>query len=275
MHGETVKNCYLLFGGFSFFHSLSNNQEKNMSGAFVDYQLNGKTFKGYLATPIDNPTKPKRAGILIAHTWRGLDDFIKDKAHELAKLGYVAMAADLFGDGKIAASDEEAASLILPLFTDRAVIQERIVAALNAFKDTQQVRHDAIGAIGFCFGGLCAIELLRSGAEIQGIVSFHGVLGDELAGHKAKRAKPSAMKGAALILHGNEDPLVSDQDISALKKEFTEAGIDWQFHIYGHTQHAFTNPNAHDAAKGLIYNEKAARRSWKAMKDFFEERMKI
>lgn len=242
-------------------------EEKQLS-----YQIDGKNYQGYIVTP--SKVSAQSPAILIAHTYRGLDDLIKQRARELARKGYIAMAADLYGEGKVAATDDEAVSLMLPLFRDRTELQKRVTAAFHLLETQPHVKKDAICAIGFCFGGLTVIELLRSGVDVKGIVSFHGVLGYALGDNKATAAKPKKMQGAALILHGNDDPLVSEQDIRDLKKEFTEAGLDWQFHIYGHTVHAFTNPGANDTAHGLVYNKKANARSWIAMHNFFDEILK-
>ncbi len=250
-----------------------NKVGKIVQGTYVTTHLHNVTFKGYLAKPlVTDPTK-LQPGVLIAHTWRGLDEFIIKKADALAKLGIVAYAADLFGEGKVATTDEEAFSLIAPLFVDRLALQERMNAAFSVLKEQPQVAKDRIGAIGFCFGGLSAIELLRSGADVKAIVSFHGVLGNELGGHKAKLAPSKQMLGSALILHGNDDPSVTDKDIAAIRAEFTKAKIDWQFHVYGNAMHAFTNPLANSPENGLLYNRSADHRSWIAMQNFFKEKL--
>lgn len=238
-----------------------------MTGKSVSYQVGGKSFVGYFAAPKGKA----KAGILIAHTWRGVDDLMKQKAHDLADLGYAAFAADVYGDGYVPITDEEATNCMLPLFIDRAELRKRIVGSYETLKHQEGVPHNNLGAIGFCFGGLTVIELLRSGVDIKGIVSFHGVLGFKLGDNQAVPAKAKPLKGAALILHGNDDPLVSDQDITDIKKEFTYAKIDWQFHIYGNTMHAFTNPAADAPESGLVFNAKANKRSWVSMNNFFAE----
>lgn len=237
----------------------------------ITYDCGGITLQGYLAAPNKDQIR-RQPTIVIAHTWKGLDDFIKRKAEALAELGYVAFAADLFGEGKTAASDDEAAQLILPLFLDRALLRKRINAAVDTIKKHPLVDKNAIGAIGFCFGGLTVIELLRSGADIRGAVSFHGAFGTSL-GDKHASTLPTAkgIKGSLLLLHGNDDPLVSAEDIKNLQADLTHAGVDWQMHIYGHVMHAFTNPQAHDAAHGFEFNTKANARSWQSMRNFFDE----
>lgn len=210
--------------------------------------------------------------MLVAHAWRGLDDFAKNKAEELANLGYVAMALDNYGEGKISSNDEESAALMHPLFIDRALLRERLNAGLEAAKRLPGVDQKHIGAIGFCFGGLAVQELAKSGAEISGIVSFHGLLGSTVGSAKAKLEKNAAkIKAKMLILHGHDDPMVSADDISHFQQEMTQAKVDWQMHIYGGTSHAFTNPIAQDASSGMFYNPVAAKRAWQSMRNFFEE----
>lgn len=236
----------------------------------VDYQIGKKIFKGFLAN--DESKKGKKPGVLVVPAWMGLDDFAKEKAKELAKMGFIALAADLYGEGKQAKNTDEAGSLMSPLFLDRALLKERVVGSFETLKKQEGVDQNKMGAIGFCFGGLSAIELFRSGVDVKGVVSFHGLLGPNLGDMKSKTVQiAKGIKGSILILHGHDDPLVSQDDIVNTQKEFTDAKVDWQMHIYGNTKHAFTNPEAHDESMGLVYNEKAKKRAWKSMTDFFEE----
>lgn len=235
----------------------------------IEYHAGGTPCKGFLAVKQDG--KAKKPAVIVFHTWQGLDDFAKKQAERLAEMGYIGFAADVYGHGTVAKTDEKAEELMAPLFINRKLLQERILGAFKTIAEFEGTDVERIGAIGFCFGGLTAIELIRSGAPVKGVVSFHGVLGNRLGQVQAQPAGPSQMKGALLVLHGHEDPLVSAKDIAALEEECTQAGIDWQFHVYGHAKHAFTNPAANDAGKGLIYNEKAAKRSMKSMELFFEE----
>lgn len=235
----------------------------------IPYVYQGTTFYGHLV--FDPEGEGRRPGILIAHAWHGQDSFAREKAAELAKLGYVALAADVYGEAKHVGSSKEAAQLMMPLFFDRELLQGRITAALQMLQKHPLVDPKNIGAIGFCFGGLTVIELLRSGANIKGAVSFHGLLGDQLGETKAKKADPKPIKGALLILHGHDDPMVSQEDIMNLENELTRANVDWQLNIYGQTAHAFTNPEANDPKSGLVYNAKTASRAWLAMTNFFHE----
>lgn len=210
--------------------------------------------------------------VLVAHAWMGQDDFARSKARSLAQCGYVGFAIDLYGNAKLVQSKEEAIALMMPLFFDRQLLQARLKAAYEVARQHPLVDPKKIGGIGFCFGGLSIIELFRSGADMRGAVSFHAVLGDEKEGQKAKTVPiASGIKGSLLILHGYDDPLVTPHDIDACQKELTAANVDWQMHIYGHTSHAFTVPHANDKSMGLLYNPVAEKRSWRTMKNFFEE----
>jgi dienelactone hydrolase len=239
----------------------------------IHYQLDGIDFKGYLARP-DSPSK-KLPAVLIAHTWHGQDHFVRKKAEELAKLGYVGFALDLYGNGVNAKDNEEALQLMLPLFLDRKLLRSRVNAGFDVLKGQSFVDQEAIGAIGFCFGGLTVIELLRSGAGVKGVVSFHGLLGSVLDKYTATLAPNSEkIQGSLLILHGYKDPLVSQCDIQAIQEEMTKANVEWQMNIYGQAAHAFTNPQAKDAASGMVYNKQVADRAWLAMTNFFNERFR-
>lgn len=236
----------------------------------VEYPAKNCLSKGFLA--YDNNRTEKRPGVLVAHTWWGCNQFVKDRAIELGNLGYVALAIDLYGDGKVAANPEEAASLMMPLFLDRKLLQDRLLSAFEFLKAHPLVDSDKIGAIGFCFGGLSVIELLRTGSNIAAVVSFHGVLGDAMGQmHATAGIRNKKINGSLLVLHGHNDPLVSSDDIANLEKEMTKNGADWQINIYGNTSHAFMNEEMQDPENGLVYNPKTAKRAWLSMINFFKE----
>lgn len=241
-----------------------------MHSETVEYRSGEITMHGHL---VHNGSKesPKPA-IIVAHAWRGQDDFAREKAKFLAQMGYVGFAADLYGEGKCVDTDEDAFNMMSPLFVNRMELRSRIVAAFKALSAMEVVDSTRIGAIGFCFGGLTVIELLRSGVDIRGVVSFHGLLGNKL-GETVAETIPNdgKLKGSILLLHGHLDPLVSQQDINAIKYELTEARVDWQMNIYGEASHAFTNPQANDQHSGLIYNQKTEKRAIAAMENFFKE----
>jgi dienelactone hydrolase len=220
----------------------------------------------------DKSITDRRPGILVAHAWKGQDQFAIEKAQALAELGYVAMAIDLYGNGTTASTAEAALALMKPLFIDRHLLRQRIVAAYESLKAHPLVDSSRIGAIGFCFGGLVVVELLRSGVELRGVAAFHGLVGNQLGDIKAVEA-PSAPKlhGAFLAFHGYEDPLLSPADIAAFQLELNRKEVDWQWHTYGHTTHAFTNPAENSPELGMAYNPRADKRSWLEMKNFFCE----
>lgn len=217
-------------------------------------------------------TGEKRPCVLVSHAWMGQDDFALNKAKSLASLGYVGFAVDYYGDKKHVNTPEEASALMLPLFFDRALLQERLKAAFNEACRHPMVDAKKMGGIGFCFGGLGIIELFRSGVDLRGAVSFHAILADEKEGKKAKTVPiQQNIKGSLLVLHGYEDPMVTPQDIDRFQKELSQANVDWQMHIYSHTTHAFTVPQANNKSMGLMYNPVSEKRSWLSMKNFFTE----
>lgn len=234
-----------------------------MKKEIVTYEASGIKLKGYLV--YDESIREKRPAVIVAHAWRGQDDFARKKAEELARLGYIGFAADLYGDGISVNTNEEAEALMKPLFADRKTLQERILAAFNFISNYEGTDKDRIGTIGFCFGGLTAIELFRSGAPVRGVVSFHGLLGGFTLPIE------NNIKGSLLVLHGYNDPLVSQNEITDFQKEMDKAGVDWEMNIYSKTSHAFTNPEANDTKLGLIYNATSAHRSWQSMQQFFKE----
>jgi dienelactone hydrolase len=228
----------------------------------IDYQDGDTGCKGLLA--FDAARSGPLPGILISHAWGGREEFFTEKARELARLGYAAFALDMYGGGKLGNSIEENTALMTPFISNRALLSRRINAALTAFRALPQVDTRRIGAMGYCFGGMCVLDLARSGAEIRGVVSLHGLL-------KGPGTASRAIKAKVLVLHGNDDPMVPVPDVVAFEQEMTEARVDWQVHVYGGTKHAFTNPAATDPNAPMVYNDAAERRSGKALLDFFEE----
>ncbi len=229
----------------------------------LEYADGAVTLRGQLAW--DPSAGAPRPGVLVAHTWAGCGPFERGKATELAKLGYVALAVDMYGDGAVGSGPEENARLMTPLLEDRAALQRRMLAALEALKSQGCVDESRTAAIGFCFGGLCVLDLARSGAAFQGAVSFHGLL------NPPGNTEGSAIKARVLVLHGWDDPMANPRSVEALASELTRAGADWQVHAYGSTMHAFTNPAANNPDFGTVYDEQADKRSWRAMSDFLDD----
>ncbi len=213
----------------------------------------------------DDSSAVKRPGVLVAHAWGGANEFTSAKAEALAKLGYVGFALDVYGVGRRGSSPEENMALMQPFLDDRRLLRRRMAAALAALRGHHLVDPGRVAAIGFCFGGLCVLDLARSGADVRGVVSFHGLLA------AAEGLKTEPIQAKVLALHGHEDPLVSDLELQAFTGEMTSAGADWQLHQYGSTMHAFTNPEASDPASGMQYNQDAERRSLASMESFLKE----
>ncbi len=229
----------------------------------IDYQDGDVDLQGYLAW--DDAVEGKRPGVMIAHAWAGRSDFENGKAEALAKLGYVGFALDNFGRGIIGTNTAENSALIQPFLDDRAMLQRRLQIALEVLKGLDEVDASRVAAIGFCFGGLCVLDLARTGTDIRGVVSFHGLFGSpgNTAGNK--------IKAKVLALHGWDDPMAPPDQVVSLAEELSSMGADWQVHGYGNTMHAFTNPQANDPDFGTVYCPDADRRSWNAMQDFLSE----
>ena len=228
----------------------------------IDYQDDDVTLEGYYA--YDEKSDHKRPVVLVCHDWSGKNEFACNKANKLAELGYIGFAIDMFGKGKLGKTKEEKSALINPLVNNRKMLLNRIMAGFEAAKTLPVADTNKMGAIGFCFGGLCVLDLARGGANLKGVVSFHGLLNPPETTAKTIHAK-------VLALHGYDDPMVPPQAVMSFAKEMTNAHVDWQLDMYGHTMHAFTNPEANDAAFGTVYNQKADSRSWIAMTTFFKE----
>ena len=226
----------------------------------VNYQAKNIDLKGYVAFP-DAENAPL---VLIVHTWAGKDEFVHQRAEDLAALGYVGFAVDMYGNGKVGADTAENESLMTPLVSDRDMLKDRIVSALNYGKSLPGVDSSRAAAIGYCFGGLVVLDLARSGEDLNGVVSFHGLLMPSDISEKGIKAK-------VLVLHGERDPMVPLDMVDTFQKEMTEADADWQLHSYGGTYHAFTNPDANDPNLGTQFNKSANDRSWQSMKNFFAE----
>tara|TARA_B100001769_G_scaffold171182_1_gene134865 strand:- start:819 stop:1520 length:702 start_codon:yes stop_codon:yes gene_type:complete len=226
----------------------------------VNYLVQDKQFKAFVAYP-EQQNSPL---VLIVHTWAGRDEFVQNKAIELAQEGFVAMAVDMYGDARVGASTEENQSMMAPLIEDREKLKSVITAAVETGKQLEGVDTSKIAAIGYCFGGLVVLDLARSGIDINGVVSFHGLLMGSDISDKGIRAK-------VLVLHGERDPMVPLSMIDEFQQEMTEAQADWQLHSYGNAYHAFTNPDANDPDFGTQYNQNADKRSWQSMMNFFSE----
>lgn len=230
----------------------------------VEYRHGDIVLEGYLA--YDAAKTDKRPGILVVHEWKGLNDYAKGRAEQLAAMGYVAFAADMYGKGVYAKDHEEAGRLSGAFRSDRQMTRDRITAALEVLKAQPGVDLDKIGAIGYCFGGMTVLELARSGADIRGVASFHGSLGTP------SPAAPGAVKARVIVFHGADDPHIQPDQVEAFEKEMQAAGVVYQVIQYPGAVHSFTVPEAgDDPSKGAAYNAEADRKSWQKMKEFFAQ----
>lgn len=207
----------------------------------------------------------KRPIVFIFHAWDGKNSFSEEKAIELAKEGYIGCALDLYGKGILGKTRDECASLMGPFMADRQKLLQRILAYQELLSSIPEADPTQIGAIGFCFGGLCALDLARANPKgLKGVVSFHGLL------HSPKDTK-NPIQAKVLVLHGNNDPMVSKEEIFDFREEMERKQADWQLHVFGKTMHAFTNKEANDPSFGTVYNKSADERSFALMKIFFKE----
>lgn len=235
----------------------------------VSYQAGGTTLKGYRAAPKQGGNG---AGVLVFHEWWGLNDYIRRRADMLAELGYVALAADMYGDGKVATDPQEAGSLMNGVLGDVANADARLRAAIEQLQSEPGVEAGRIAAIGYCFGGAMVLHAARSGMDLAAVVSFHGALG------AVRKATPGSVKARVLVCHGAADVLVPEADLAAFQEEMTAAGADYRVIAYDGAKHGFTNPGATERGEKyglpLAYDAAVDARSWADMQAFFEQSLR-
>jgi dienelactone hydrolase len=233
----------------------------------VEYTHGGTILEGFLAW--DDSFDGVRPGVLVVHEWTGINDYTRMRCRQLAEMGYVAFAPDMYGKGIRPQTPEEAAAQAGIYRSDRALMRQRVAAGLDVLLNNSLCDRDRVAAIGYCFGGGTVLELARSGAPIAGVVSFHGNL---------DTPDPSLAKNIrckVLVCHGAADPHVPFDQVEAFFKEMNGAKVDFQFIAYGGAVHSFTNPNSgDDPSRGVAYDATADRRSWSHMKLFFDELFK-
>ncbi len=230
----------------------------------IDYKQGDTVLSGVLA--YDDAIQGKRPGIVVVHEWWGRNAYVQRRAEKLAQLGYVAFAIDMYGKGQATTDPKVAGEWAGAVKKDRTLGRERFDAGLKVLKEFRLTDPARVAAIGYCFGGTVVLEMARGGADLAGVVSFHGGL-DTTA-----PAEPGKVKARVLALAGGDDPFVPPAQVNAFEDEMRKAGADWQLVSYGGAMHSFTNPDADGYhLKGAAYNEKADRRSWEAMQVFFKE----
>jgi len=229
----------------------------------VAYRDHDVELEAYMAC--DDSSSDRRPGVLISHAWAGRSEFEESKAEMLAELGYAGFALDLYGKGVRGSNPEENRALMQPLLDDRTLLQRRMQLALDMIRKQKEVDDERVAAMGFCFGGLCVLDLARTGADILGAASFHGLFASP------GNTGDNKISARVLVMHGWDDPMATPDKVLALADELSGMGADWQIHAYGNTMHAFSNPAADDADMGTVYDADADRRSWQNLQLFLAE----
>jgi len=229
----------------------------------VEHALDGQTFDSLLV--FDDSHKGARPTVLVFHDWAGRSEDQESFAKRLTHWGYAALAVDLYGKGKRGKTTEECQALMGPLAQDRALLRKRLLHVVQTAQSLSEIDTEKLAAIGFCFGGLCALDAARAGAKLKGVASFHGLL----IPSGLDTVTPLAPK--TIVFHGWDDPFCPPDQVLAFTKEMSEAGADWQLHAYGSTKHAFMNQGANNPQMGLMYNATSAGRAWKELQLFLTE----
>ncbi|MEO7120995.1 MAG: dienelactone hydrolase family protein [Ginsengibacter sp.] len=244
----------------------SSNNKTGIIEQPVSYNVNGKTYDGYVT--YDSNQTGKRPAILVVHEWWGLTDYPRSRAKQLAGLGYIAMAVDMYGDGKIADDPKTAQELATPYYKDPMLAKTVLDAAIDKLKTFPETDSSKMAAIGYCYGGYVVLNAAKLGANLKGVVSFHG----DLSGAPVNK---DLLKAQVLVCHGEADQFVTAQSVDAFKKSMDSAGIPFTFKSYPNATHAFTNPKATEMGKKfnmpIAYNAAADSASWNDMKDFFKK----
>jgi dienelactone hydrolase len=230
----------------------------------IEYKDGDTLLEGFVA--YDDAIAGPRPGVLLIHDWTGLQDYAKRRATMLAEMGYVAFCADIYGKGIRPTDPKECAVQAGTYKNDLPLLRRRVSLGLEQIRKLDRVEKDKVAAIGYCFGGTSVLELARSGAEVKGVVSFHGGLGTTMPAEEGK------VKARILICHGADDPYVKPAEVDAFKDEMARAKAEMQFISYPGAVHSFTKKEAgNDPSKGNAYDEKSDKASWAAMKKFFDE----
>jgi len=244
---------------------VSAGLEAKVVSRTVRYDHGGVSLEGYLA--YDDARAGPRPGVLVIHEWWGLNDYTKSRARDLAAMGYVAFAADMFGAGKVTRDPKQAQAWYDEATTKPGLLAARSKAGLDVLRSQPQVDKAHLAAIGFCFGGTTVLSLAYSGEPLDATVTFHG----GLIAPDAEQAK--RIRTTLLVLHGAEDTFVEPKDVDDLQKSLDAAKVDWYMVTYANAVHAFSNPDAGNyGMPGIAYNEPAARRSWTEMQRLFQEK---
>jgi len=269
IHFLPVFFSVIMFASCNNSESTATNQTKDSASTAqlkeenITYNCDNTSMNGYVV--YKDSGQEKRPAVLVVHEWWGLNDYSKRRARELADLGYVAMAVDMFGNGQTASSPDEAMKLAGPFYQDPQLTKTRLDAALVKLKTFPQVDTSNIAAIGYCYGGYTVLNAAKLGEPLKGVVSFHGNLG-------GVKPDKNLLKARVLVLHGEADPIVKQDEVSQFRKQMDSAGANYTFKSFPNAKHAFTNPAADSVENkfhiGVGYNADADRQSWNDMKDF-------
>lgn len=241
--------------------------KKDIRGEEITYQVGDTTLTGFIA--YDANQKGKRPGVVIVHEWWGHNDYVRTRAHMLAKMGYTAFALDMYGNGKIANHPDDAGKFMNEVLSNAAIAQQRFEAAREILEQHETTNPDQTAAIGYCFGGAVVLQMARNGLDLNGVASFHGNLSTEAP------AVEGQIQTKILVMHGADDPFVPEDQVKTFQMEMKGAAADIEFIAYAGAVHAFTNPGA--TAMGekfslpLAYNEEADTKSWARLEKFLEE----
>jgi len=237
-----------------------------MQTQIVEYKDGDVTCKAYLA--FDESRTGPQPTLFVAHAFDGVTEFIHDYAQKIVAAGYVAFCVDMFGEGQTATTFDDCMALIMPFLNNRALLQRRVLAGFEACKALDVVDEANIKAMGFCFGGMCVLDLARAGADVKAVASLHGAL------MPPENVTLGEFKAKVLILHGYDDPQITPEVLPVITKELNEKKVDWQFIYFSHTQHSFTEPRAAEIGSpetGRVYSPSSARRAWEYCQVFFAE----
>jgi len=272
IHFLPVFFSVILFTSCNNSESTSTNETRDSASTAqlkeenITYNGDNTSMNGYIV--YKDSGQQKRPAVLVVHEWWGLNDYSKRRARELADLGYVAMAVDMFGNGQTASSPDEAMKLAGPFYQNPQLTKTRLDAALAKLKTYPQVDTSNIAAIGYCYGGYTVLNAAKLGEPLKGVVSFHGNLG-------GVKPDKNLLKARVLVLHGEADPIVKQDEVSQFRKQMDSVGANYTFKSFPNAKHAFTNPAADSVENkfhiGVGYNADADRQSWNDMKDFLRE----
>jgi dienelactone hydrolase len=241
--------------------------EQNLEGKTVEYSVQGVGMKGFLA--FDEKLKERRPGVLVVHEWWGLNEYARKRARMLAEMGYVALAVDMYGEGKQAAHPADAGKFSSELMKNFDLAKARFMAAMDLLKKQPAVDPPRIAAIGYCFGGGVVLNMARQGVDLRGVASFHGAL------TAVQPARRGSVKAKILVLTGADDRFVTPEQVKAFEEEMKSAGADYRLISYPGAQHSFTNPEADRLGKEfnlpLQYNPDADKKSWNELSKFLKE----